>query len=426
MNKTYILLLFAFYVSLLAAQGSNNSTKFPRDQTEYEAERDSVVHPGKDVTEDQPERETDRDSEVNTGNRPARDPIQFRYSGQLSGWGQFTPDIPTKGWLGGRYIPQINLTQPLENNQLIDLEASVNLFGDIGIRSFDNTSTDATIKPYRAWARYASTRAEVRLGLQKINFGSAQMFRPLMWFDSMDPRDPLQLTDGVWGGLFRYYFPNNTTLWLWSLYGNDKNKGWEILPSSSSFPEIGGRVQIPIPKGEGALSYHFREADASAYGLEKIAENRFGLDVRLDATVGLWFESSWTHLNGDMGELTNQQMATLGTDYTFGIGNGLGLTFEQFFYSYGERGIDFNRSLNFSGLNLSYPLSMADNLSAMVYYDWGNQRFYNFLNWQHQRNNVTFYLIGYWNPSEFGIPSQMGTGSRFAGKGIQLIIAWHH
>ena len=80
-------------------------------------------------------------------------------------------------------------------------------------------------------------------------------------------------------------------------------------------PEIGGRVQIPIPKGEGALSYHFREADASAYGLEKIAENRFGLDVRLDATVGLWFESSWTHLNGDMGELTNQQMATLGTDY---------------------------------------------------------------------------------------------------------------
>ena len=101
-----------------------------------------------------------------------------------------------------------------------------------------------------------------------------------MWFDSMDPRDPLQLTDGVWGGLFRYYFPNNTTLWLWSLYGNDKNKGWEILPSSSSFPEIGGRVQIPIPKGEGALSYHFREADASTYGLEKIAENRFGLDVR--------------------------------------------------------------------------------------------------------------------------------------------------
>ena len=63
-------------------------------------------------------------------------------------------------------------------------------------------------------------------------------------------------------------------------------------------------------------------------------------------------------------------MATLGMDYTFGIGNGLGLTFEQFFYSYGENGIDLNQSLNFSGLNLSYPFSMADNLSAMVYYDW--------------------------------------------------------
>lgn len=51
--------------------------------------------------------------------------------------------------------------------------------------------------------------SELRLGLQKINFGSAQLFRPLMWFDKMDPRDPLQMTDGVWGALYRYYFRNN-------------------------------------------------------------------------------------------------------------------------------------------------------------------------------------------------------------------------
>src|SRR5690554_7961666 len=105
-------------------------------------------------------------------------------------------------------------------------------------------------------------------------------------------------------------------------------------------------------------------------------------------------------------------MATLGTDYTFGIGNGLGLTFEQFFYSSGERGIDFNRSLNFSGLNLSYPLSMSDNLSAMVYYDWGRLRFYNFLNSHHHRNIVNLYLIGCCHPSELDCPSQLANGSR--------------
>ena len=64
-------------------------------------------------------------------------------------------------------------------------------------------------------------------GLQKINFGSAVLLRPLMWFDSLDPRDPLQLTDGVYAVLLRYYFPNNANLWAWALYGNDSPKGWE-------------------------------------------------------------------------------------------------------------------------------------------------------------------------------------------------------
>ena len=160
--------------------------------------------------------------------------------------------------------------------------------------------------------------------------------------------------------------------------------------------------------------------------LKEIPENRFGLDVRFDVTVGLWFEGSWTRLNHDMGDLTNQQMATLGMDYTFGIGSGLGLTFEQFFYSYGEKGIHFGNALNFSGLNLSYPLSMFDNISAMVYYNWKNNTTYNFLNWQRQLNHFTFHFIGYWNPGLIGLPSQMGTTNRFAGKGLQVMVVWNH
>ncbi|WP_418894015.1 hypothetical protein [Limibacterium fermenti] len=350
----------------------------------------------------------------------------FHFSGQLSGWGQYAPDIATPVWIGGRYIPQANFEIPLKDSKLIDFEASANLFGDIGINAFDDISAEGKIKPYRAWARYSSAKTEVRLGLQKINFGSAQMFRPLMWFDSMDPRDPLQLTDGVWGGLFRYYFQNNANIWLWGLYGNDNRKGWEIVPSSRSFPEIGGRAQIPIPKGEGALSYHFRKAGATGYGYDdNIAENRFGLDIRMDVTVGLWLETSWTRLNRNIGAFTNQQMLTIGTDYTFGIGNGLGVTFEQFFYSYSEKGIDANNLLSFSGLRLSYPLTMLDNLSAIVYYDWENLHFYNFLHWQRQWDNLSLYVIGYWNPESYAIPSQT-TSNRFAGKGLQLMVVWNH
>lgn len=354
------------------------------------------------------------------------EPPQFRYSGQLSGWGQFTPDISAKGWMGGRYIPQANFEIPLKEKKLIDMEASANIFADAGIQSLDNISFDGKIKPYRLWSRFSSAQTEIRLGLQKINFGSAQMFRPLMWFDSMDPRDPLQLTDGVWGGLFRYYTQKNSTFWLWGLYGNNKRKGWEMFPSSHSFPEIGGRAQIPIPKGEGAVNYHFRKADFETLGLKDISENRFGLDIRLDITIGLWLESSWVHLNQNAGDFTNQQMLTLGTDYTFGIGHGLNTTFEQFFYSHSNKGVDTNNTISLSGLNLSYPLTMLDNFNAMVYYDWENRNFYNFLHWQRQLNHVTFHIIGYWNPKQYAIPTQLGSSNRFGGKGLQIMLVWYH
>lgn len=95
------------------------------------------------------------------------EPVQFRYSGQLSGWGQFTPDISTKGWVGGRYIPQGNFEIPLKGKKLIDMEASANIFADGGIRSYDNISLDGKIKPYRLWSRFSSAQTEIRLGLQK-------------------------------------------------------------------------------------------------------------------------------------------------------------------------------------------------------------------------------------------------------------------
>ena len=55
----------------------------------------------------------------------------FQFNGQLSGWGNITPDINTKGWIGTRYIPQINYGYHLKDNQLIDFEGSANLYGQL-------------------------------------------------------------------------------------------------------------------------------------------------------------------------------------------------------------------------------------------------------------------------------------------------------
>lgn len=88
-------------------------------------------------------------------------------------------------------------------------------------------------------------------------------------------------------------------------------------------------------------------------------------------------------------------------------------------------GASYFTALN--GINLNIRRGgFLDNVSAMVFYDWRNQQFYNFINWQHQLNSLTLYTIAYWNPKKITIPSQMGGVSRFSGKGIQLILTWHH
>jgi hypothetical protein len=63
----------------------------------------------------------------------------------------------------------------------------------------------------RVWIRLASPRFEARVGLQQISFGSASIFRPLMWFDGLDARDLMQFTNSVYGALARYLTAGNAS-----------------------------------------------------------------------------------------------------------------------------------------------------------------------------------------------------------------------
>jgi len=355
----------------------------------------------------------------------------LRFSGQFSSWANINAKNELPLWGGVRYIPQINYSIPAASKGQFDSEFSANIFGSAGLHPFDTVSAAGKIKPYRAWIRYSSDQFEIRLGLQKINFGSASMLRPLMWFDQLDPRDPLHLTDGVWGILGRYYFLNNANIWLWGLYGNKEPKGWEFAGTNSHYPEVGGRIQLPVPAGEAALSYHYRIADTRNLGVlvpafSEITENRVGFDIKLDLVVGFWFEGSWVTKNKDLGIFTNQEIFNTGIDYTFGIGNGLYAVFEQLIVANDEAAFDFQNRTTFSLMSISYPVGLFDNISGMVYYDWENKNSYNFLNWQKQFNNVTLYLMGYWNPVKFNIPTQGSDQNLFAGKGIQVMLVLNH
>ena len=176
--------------------------------------------------------------------------------GMAAGWmiGNYSEQFNAQG--GIRYIPELSGEYKIGQSYKLDAEVSANAYGSATFWSNDSTSLDSRLKPYRMWARFSGDRFEIRAGLQKINFGSASMLRPLMWFDQLDPRDPLQLTDGVYALLGKYYFQNNANIWLWGLYGNDKIRGLEFFPSNKNKIEYGGRLQYPVLTGELALSAH--------------------------------------------------------------------------------------------------------------------------------------------------------------------------
>jgi hypothetical protein len=353
------------------------------------------------------------------------------FQGQISSWAHVNPDNPYPLYLGGRYIPQLNFELQYPEKRLLDFEASANMYGDVGIHFFDSMHADGNISPYRIWARYSTKQFEARIGLQKIDFGTATMLRALRWFDQVDPRDPLRLTEGVWAGLTRYYFLNNMNLWFWALYGNEGIKGLEVIATNTTIPEFGGRFQMPVPRGEAGISYHHREADSRDFegaipSYSQIPENRIGLDAKWDMIVGLWVEAVWVNKNMDMGVLTNQEALTVGTDYTFGIGSGLNVVLEHMMIASDENAFEFGNSSNLTAASFMYPIGMFDNFSAIFYYDWASNSLYNFVNWYRQFDRTTLYVMGYVNPDNEPLLTAGATENLYSGYGVQVMFVFNH
>lgn len=351
--------------------------------------------------------------------------------GQISSWLDYNPELQMPLWIGARCIPQINYEVKLpKKKRKFDSEISIDLNSYTTIHPFDSANIDFNGNMHRLWLRYSTSQFELRAGLQKINFGSATIVRPLMWFDQIDPRDPLKFTTGVYGILGRYYFLNNANIWFWCLYGNENLKGFESFYSDNEIPEYGGRLQIPVKVGESALSYHHRSInDDPFYNPSfkdiQITEDRFGFDTKFDMIIGCWVEASWSHHNNIEGIFTNIVLINIGIDYTFGIGNGLTVISEQLIASYDEYAFEMANATTLSLFNLTYPLGLFDNLSAIIYYDWDTSNVYNFINWQRQFDKYSFNLMAFANPKKSNIPTFNMQENLYSGYGAQLMFIWN-
>lgn len=350
--------------------------------------------------------------------------------GQVIGWTTMNPTNEFQAMAGMRYIPEVNFKVPL-GKLSVEGEGSLNMWGS-ALYAGDSLSMDRKLDPYRAWIKLSGEQFELRAGLQKINFGSANMIRPLMWFDQLDPKDPLRLTKGVYGVLGRYYFLNNANIWLWGLFGNNDPKGLEIFPSKKNSFEYGGRVQLPIPIGEFALTYHHRTADPDAVlplqvqiG-ETCPENRYAFDTKLDLGVGWWFEGALIQQNSDLLAADNSTLLNSGLDYTFNIGNGIHIMGEALYYMQGEDPFKADQEVIFGGISLSYPLNIIHNLSAIMFVDATNKELYRFVNWSMTYDRWSFYTMAFWNPDVYLIPGFQQEANIFSGIGFQFMAVFNY
>ncbi len=330
-------------------------------------------------------------------------------------------DDATTAYMALRYIPTFSISGDLKKSRTIDTELSLNSYANF---YYENNKLDHynwKTKPYRFWVRYSSPRFELRAGLQKISFGSASILRPMMWFDKIDYRDPLKLTDGVYGLLGRYYFQKNVNVWFWSLYGNENTKGWEVAPTQKKRAEYGGRLQIPLFTGEIAASYHYRRADYSTfYAMQPevsdpyFTDQLFGVDGKWDIGPGIWFE--YTLKKNDKENIlfeNYEHYINVGVDYTFGMGNGLNIVAEYFRY-------ESNIYNNYSVVAMNYPFGLMNRMVVAVYYNWDTEDLYRLISFQRNTDYWSFNLMAYWNPEGASIYSSSTDRNLMSGKGLQF------
>ncbi len=339
---------------------------------------------------------------------------QVDFRGRLSLQGNIRlSDTLYKGNVAAQYIPNLHLMRERKPGNIFDIEASA-----LGVVYYEDFTLKDTIRVYRLNGRFTTRQSEFQIGLQKINFGPAQLLRSLMWFEREDPTDPLNMAEGVWGLRYRYNFINNSNIWLWGLYGNDKLKGWEAYTSIDNRPEFGGRVQTPVPFGEMAVTTHYRHADN---GVRDFQEARIALDGRYDIFVGVWFEAS-VQYQDIASPFHYTEMVTLGADYTFGLGNGLYVLGEHMMNRFGNEFIRAEQDAQLSAIMVSYPLGIFDSVSGMLFYSWEIDDWIQYVNWQRSYDRIVLNLSLFNFPH---IPIALGTAGT-GGYGLKFMLLYNH
>jgi hypothetical protein len=364
-------------------------------------------------------------------NLEASDKDSLTFNTQISVFGLYNPSNSFTLLAGGMFVPKIDYLRDFSDDRRISAEVSGRFNFNMGFspfESYDVQDPETSARLYRAWVRFSTQRNEIRLGLQQLNFGSASLLRPLQWFDGLDPTDPLRMTNGVWGVLDRIYFENNSTLWLWGLYGNTDRRVWDRYQIQYKLPEFGFRFQQPVPSGEMALSanYRFLESNRGTIFAFRGKETKIGLDGKWDIGPGIWFENSYQFNSQASPFKQGWNLLTVGADLTPKGLDGISFSVEHLLSTSFSTERDYLNTANMTALSATWSINIFNRLSGFVLYSWETNYFFRYLTWSADFDKSSFYLIGYWNPNLSTIQLPIGSSSgSFSGYGLQLMYVLH-
>ncbi|MBL6988142.1 MAG: hypothetical protein ISR65_00100 [Bacteriovoracaceae bacterium] len=333
--------------------------------------------------------------------------FKHEYKGQISAIDYFNKNRGiTYNTFGIRYIPDLTLTYQVNDHNSFDLNTSID-----SLLSFKkNNGSSFNLKLYRLKGRLTTPQSDTRIGLQKINFGPAQILRSIKWFDNIDPTDLLKITDGVWGLRFRYYFLNNANIWFWTLYGNNDLKGYETEVTKKNTPEFGGRIQYPNTYGELAFTFHTRQV--TNY------EKRYAIDGNFDLGVGAWFEL----VAIDTDSIFWKNMFTVGVDYTFELGSGLYILTEHNSKATTKGLFTFGSNINTTAIEFSYSLNINYHLLYILTHSWYHKQSYHLVRLESTYNDWMISIDLMWNKESANESSTVSN----LGKGLQIMIVNNH
>lgn len=119
-------------------------------------------------------------------------------------------------------------------------------------------------------------------------------------------------------------------------------------------------------------------------------------------------------------------MLTVGSDYTFGLGNGVNVVGEHLLMASDKYVFHFEGTTHISALMASYPLGFFDNLSVMGYYAWGTDGYAAFVNYSHSFKSLTAYVIAFYSDGIGMTQVEGNIANSYSGPGIQFMLVYNH